>query len=1222
MPVQQVLPFGNAAIEPRRRAEVTPPAAGRLHLHYSNRTEKLLEALIRNLEAAGARPDSSPLDPATIIVPNRQIETYLKFGIARARGIASNLKTPFLRHFLGEVIEACRPDVRIVAEHRLRGLLLTLLSDPAALADPDLAPARGYLLAAGGDPDAFALRVWQLSGQIAHLFEEYDYSRPEMLDAWSAGRGEPGVPAADGDAEVWQRAIWRALWGPGALVERRSREAGEKWLTAPKAFRQLTPAQLAAVLPRDIHVFGISYAARAFHEIFAVLASAANLHIYAMTPSVEFREDLASPSSASRPLPSRDSVRRPSAWRGEEDPFGLAAEGETPAVRLWGRPARENIWMLASRSGCELLPCFDAPPKSSPALLGQLQRDILAREPERESPEPGNRFEGDRSLSVFQCPGVRRELETIAGEIWSILESDQSAETGRPPLRFNDIVVILPAADLAVYQAHTASVFGETHGIPYSLVDLSLAAGSRVADAASLLLKLPHGRFTRQDVLRVAAHPCVIGRFPDADPDEWLAWCDSLAIFHGADHDDHCETYIERDLCNWDQGLRRLALGAFLAGRTSGEPRVYESGGESYLPEEVPAGSLDSAAGFVTLIRSLIEDARFCRRRRMPIAGWGAYLQALFRAYFAPRTDQDERDLLRCLAAVQALEELGLGEESVPYRIPYEFLEGELSSLSGGRGQYLADGVVVSSFLPMRAIPFRVIFIAGLGEGKFPAPESRNALDLRQRKRYPGDVSARERDKSMFLETLLCARERVILSYVCRDALTGDEIPPSSVIRELRHLLEREYLGKNGFENLVTRFRLRRYEESPASLEKLAPAARIEKNAQLLGDSLRRAHAGRPVPCLSDLPRSLSEKTWTGLARTLEMPPKVAAPAEPPEERPAEKIVLSIGTLRKFLECPLQGSARAYLKLREDDSEEDLLTQEAEPLESGILPRIMLLRGAFLEAVERLRGDDSADARDAFRGACERRAAVLALEGRLPTGIFGEAERKEYLAVLEKWWRAYPYRSSKLTVYRFGRADEHEAVDEILDPIVLEEVALDSRKARIEIYGKTDPVIEEDPGALLLQRHKADDIRKQKDSLRAFFDQLLMTASGIRARKPYSACLLLADADGEACHRETFDAMTPEEARSYLATLCREMLRGGNDTLLPCEAVFKWKSDESKSLSEIIEKFREGKEKGSFAWGPVPYPETYPAPDSDAARAMIERRFGLYFRKRRVGRSR
>ena len=38
----------------------------------------------------------------------------------------------------------------------------------------------------------------------------------------------------------------------------------------------------------------------------------------------------------------------------------------------------------------------------------------------------------------------------------------------------------------------------------------------------------------------------------------------------------------------------------------------------------------------------------------------------------------------------------------------------------------------------------------------------------------------------MFLETLLCARERLVLSYVARDELTGERLEPSSVILELR----------------------------------------------------------------------------------------------------------------------------------------------------------------------------------------------------------------------------------------------------------------------------------------------------------------------------------------------------------------------------------------------------------------------------------------------------
>src|ERR1700693_2825656 len=346
--IQQVLPFGNAAADLPRPAGNAGAARTGLHLHYSNRTERLLEALIENLEVAKRRRAGSLFDAAMVVVPNRQIATYLKFGIARAAGIASNLEMPFLRVFLEDVIADCRPDIRIVSGNLLRGLVLDLLSDPPLLAGEDLAPLRSYLLAAGEDPDAVDFRRWQLSGQIAHLLEEYDYSRPEMLEAWAAGRRESPDKDHDADAERGQRRVGRGRWGgarggAGARVDRRGRAANQPWLTAPAAFRSLRPEDIARVLPRQVHVFGISYAARAFHEIFAALARATDLHLYTIAPCLEFEEDAGTgPETPRRKLPSRAERMDPASPADSEDPYRLTQEAETPALPLWGRPPRAN----------------------------------------------------------------------------------------------------------------------------------------------------------------------------------------------------------------------------------------------------------------------------------------------------------------------------------------------------------------------------------------------------------------------------------------------------------------------------------------------------------------------------------------------------------------------------------------------------------------------------------------------------------------------------------------------------------------------------------------------------------------------------------------------------------------------------------------------------------------------------------------------------------------
>src|SRR5581483_4925998 len=201
------------------------------------------------------------------------------------------------------------------------------------------------------------------------------------------------------------------------------------------------------------------------------------------------------------------------------------------------------------------------------------------------------------------------------------------------------------------------------------------------------------------------------------------------------------------------------------------------------------------------LVRSLIEDARFAAGvtgpRARPLGEWLEFIRGLITGYLCPADDGEAALIGRCLGALAELDEIGLdapGAPPVSYRVAAELARRRLAGLGAQRGQHLARGVAVASFVPMRAIPFRAIFLVGLGHGAFPSPPRRDELDLRAARRLPGDVSPREQDLYMFLETLLGARERLVLSYVARDELTGDRLEPSSVILELADILRRGYL--------------------------------------------------------------------------------------------------------------------------------------------------------------------------------------------------------------------------------------------------------------------------------------------------------------------------------------------------------------------------------------------------------------------------------------------
>jgi exonuclease V gamma subunit len=141
----------------------------------SNRTEALLAAFVRNLQ--NERQSAGPLTPVHVVVPNRNVETYLRVGLARASGIAANLQITFLRKLLAHVAELTLPRARIVDAQEIEAHLLALFHDDDFLAQAVLAPVRDYLAAAGEGRDAIDRRRCQLAMQLGPLFEEYAASR-------------------------------------------------------------------------------------------------------------------------------------------------------------------------------------------------------------------------------------------------------------------------------------------------------------------------------------------------------------------------------------------------------------------------------------------------------------------------------------------------------------------------------------------------------------------------------------------------------------------------------------------------------------------------------------------------------------------------------------------------------------------------------------------------------------------------------------------------------------------------------------------------------------------------------------------------------------------------------------------------------------------------------------------------------------------------------------
>ncbi len=140
-----------------------------IHLTYSHRTEALFEKFASDL--AAHRSGRSLFERARLVVPNRNVETWLKRQLAGRDGIAANFEVLLLRRFVAGLVGQGADPLQLVDSGLLQDLILSVLLDPDVLERPGFAPVAAYLQGGGAASDSVDQRRVQLAVQLARLFE-------------------------------------------------------------------------------------------------------------------------------------------------------------------------------------------------------------------------------------------------------------------------------------------------------------------------------------------------------------------------------------------------------------------------------------------------------------------------------------------------------------------------------------------------------------------------------------------------------------------------------------------------------------------------------------------------------------------------------------------------------------------------------------------------------------------------------------------------------------------------------------------------------------------------------------------------------------------------------------------------------------------------------------------------------------------------------------------
>jgi exodeoxyribonuclease V gamma subunit len=1040
---------------------------------HGNSADALLDALI------AALPPADPFEPTTIVIGSHVIARWLRRELALRRGVAAGLDLVTFDRF------ALRTwgDERLLALDRaqLAAAIASVLADPRAVAE--LPAVAAYLRAAPKSGDRAGPRRVQLAEHVAHLVWNYALARPAWMPAMLAGR----VPA---ELEGDDTARWQAaLVGEALKRLQDGRRAGPipalPWLRR----RAELPAP---VLAKPVAVFGTSYLVRAQLEALTALAMTSDVTAYVLDPCEELWDDVAGRKRAT-------------------------SSGDPLLLGLWGRAVRSTVGALVERTNGDIDGAFvDIAPTTA---LHAMLADVRARK------LPSGDVYEDAGVKILACPGERREIEAVAARLRAHMDAD-------PSLRAHELAVWI-AGDAERYLAQAPSAF-EAVGVPCHLIDAPIDDRGRIGEAVLALLELPTSEMTRGDLLRVMTHPAVLAGHPHVDIADWVRWTESLGIVHGADADAHIGTYLAEhpDKFHWDQGVRRLALGAYM----SSDRGPATIGELDVMPEAVRADQLASAATYALLVRSLAADAAWLAGHEASLTGWAEIFVGLVDAYIerGATSGETSRDVERVRAMLAALSRVDLDHRRIGFREAREHAVRKLVGARADRGEPLAAGVMIAPLRAHRAVPFRIACVVGLAEGDFPARDQPSPLDLRRDVLAQGDdISPRDADRHAFFEVLLGARERLYLSYVATEPKSGQPLGPSSVVLELGDALA-PYLGaassRDALERLTSHEPLHRWNGADSTL----PAIARERWAARVRDAIQahlRAH-DQPIPDDDGMLALLAHPSCAALRAELGIVDGLPDAAAPSPQRQ-----LSLANLRAFLESPVQAWAQAVLDL--DELPDDTVVDHSdEPFHVERPARAILLREVL---ATHLREPDGslADRYDAV-------VRELSLRGQFPVGVFGEAARAVDLRTLERWRDELGLVAvGSATRYGFGRSQSEAA--ELLP--ALELPLGDGRSVRL--VGSTELLVRRGNRALSVIPMLGSADKASRHHLRGALDHVVLAAAGLA---PEGHDHVLLSPTGTA-RRVSHERWAQADAREYLVMLVRELVDQPHGYLLPFDAL-------------------------------------------------------------------
>jgi exodeoxyribonuclease V gamma subunit len=447
-------------------------------------------------------------------------------------------------------------------------------------------------------------------------------------------------------------------------------------------------------------------------------------------------------------------------------------------VTTWLREAYELQILLASQ-GVQYEQCVaEVPITDSTKLLHRMHAAVQTPNSLQSQPLDA----GDLSVQIHRAHTLGRQAEILRD---ALLHSFSTIDNLQP----HEVIVLCAdieaAAPLlrATFEEPLTLGNGERVKIPFVVADRTLRETSTGAQLAADILSLIGSRFDVDSVVNIATHELVLKNayLGSGDVDAWLRHIHNTRVRWGLDVQHRKLNGLDApDITahTWKQLVDRTLLGALLPDAVE---TMFEMGDIVPVPR-IDTTEIEALTGFaevLSVLASLEHDAQSDNS----IDFWCDRIeQTLISLCGLSCTELDD-----VLAVINKFREASLlasaGSQSVAFS-EFAFLVTSEIAAQSGRQSLVTGAVTATSFIPLRAVPFRVVCVVGLDDGTMSIGDSEGD-DLIAMDPLMGDTDMRTANRRVLLDAVLAASEQLIITCNGSSVKNNTRVPFITPLAEL-----------------------------------------------------------------------------------------------------------------------------------------------------------------------------------------------------------------------------------------------------------------------------------------------------------------------------------------------------------------------------------------------------------------------------------------------------